>query len=238
MHKGLQIPWLLASPMTLRLPGNRMSTTAVALFRNRELDTLALWETDPRLLLADDKDVALTRGELVVDSILDVDNVEATIVTLAVGDDTDTTHVTTTSNHDNGTSIEFDEFGNLSSGEIDLDGVVDLDQRVWVSDCSRIMRNEERDSLGSKLDPLDLAQLVLGLLGLNSVDGESALGIVDEAEVLARLVDGDDVHEAGGEVGIGANLAVNLDEALHNDRLDLATIERVLQSIAEEDDEW
>lgn len=99
------------------------------------------------------------------------------------------------------------------------------------------MRDQEWDSTTSKLDALDLAQLVLGLLGLDSVDGESTLGIVDEAEVLAGLVDGDDVHEARGVGGVGADLAVNLDQALHQDGLSLAVVEGILEAVSDEDDQ-
>lgn len=99
------------------------------------LDTLALGQADPGLLATDDEDVALTGGELVVNSVLDVDNVETTIVTLTVGDDTNTAHITTTSDHGNDASVELDEVGDLAGGEINLDGVVDLDQRVGVADA-------------------------------------------------------------------------------------------------------
>ena len=99
------------------------------------------------------------------------------------------------------------------------------------------MRDQEWDSALAKLNALDLAQLVLGLLGLNSVDGESALGVVDETEVLARLLDGDDVHEAGGVGDVGSDLAVDLDQALHEDGLGLAVVQGVLETVADEDDE-
>lgn len=99
------------------------------------------------------------------------------------------------------------------------------------------MRDQEWDSTATELDALDLAQLVLGLLGLDSVDGEAALGVVDEAEVLARLLDGDDVHEAGGVGQVGADLAVNLDQALHEDGLGLAVVERILEAVSDEDDQ-
>lgn len=102
---------------------------------------------------------------------------------------------------------------------------------------SRIMRNQEWDTATAQLDTLDLAELVLGLLGLDAVDREAALGVVDEAEVLAGLLDGDDVHEARGVGGVGADLAINLDQALHQDRLDLAAVEGVLEAVADEDDE-
>ena len=99
------------------------------------------------------------------------------------------------------------------------------------------MRNQEWHTTTAELHALDLAQLVLGLLVLDAVDGEAALGVVDEAEVLASLLDGDDVHEAGGVGDVGADLAVNLDEALHHDGLGLAVVERILEAVADEDDE-
>lgn len=114
------------------------SATAVTLLGNSELDTLALGQRDPGLVLANDENVALTGGKRVVNGILDVDNVEATIVTLTVGNDTNTTHVTTTSNHGDGTGVELDEVGNLASGKVNLDSVVDLDQRVRVTDAKII----------------------------------------------------------------------------------------------------
>lgn len=102
---------------------------------------------------------------------------------------------------------------------------------------SGIVRDQEWDSALAKLDALDLAELVLGLLSLDAVDGEAALGVVDEAEVLARLLDGDDVHEAGGVGHVGADLAVDLDQALHQDRARLAVVERILEAVADEDNQ-
>lgn len=99
------------------------------------------------------------------------------------------------------------------------------------------MRDQEWDPAAAELHALDLAELVLGLLGLDAVHGEAALGVVDEAEVLARLLDGDDVHEAGWVGRVGADLAVDLDEALHQDGLGLAVVEGVLEPVADEDDE-
>ena len=90
------------------------------------------------------------------------------------------------------------------------------------------MRNQVGNSTTSELDTLDLAELVLCLLVGYAMDGEAALGVVDEAEVLARLLDGDDVHQARGKGGVGADLAVDLDKALHEDLLGLAAIEGIL----------
>jgi hypothetical protein len=99
------------------------------------------------------------------------------------------------------------------------------------------VRNQEWDAALAKLNTLDLAELVLGLLVLDTVDGEASLGVVDEAEVLARLLDGDDVHETSGVGHVGAYLAVDLDEALHEDGPGLAVVEGILETVADEDDE-
>lgn len=96
---------------------------------------------------------------------------------------------------------------------------------------SRIVRNQEWDPALAKLDTLDLAQLELGLLSLDTVDGETALGVVDETEVLAGLLEGDDVHEAGRVGCVGADLAVDLDQTLQHDGLGLAAVKSVLQTI-------
>lgn len=96
---------------------------------------------------------------------------------------------------------------------------------------SRIVRNQEWDTALAKLNALDLAELELSLLGLDAVDGEATLGVVDETEVLASLLEGDDVHEASGESGVGADLAVNLDQTLHHDGLDLTTVQGVLETV-------
>jgi hypothetical protein len=115
-----------------------MRTSAISLLCNCELDTFALWQRDPRLLRTDDEDIVLTGSEGVVYGILDVHNVEASIVTLSVGNDTNASHVTTTSNHGNDTSVELDEVGDLASCEVNLDGVVDLDGWVRVTDTTQV----------------------------------------------------------------------------------------------------
>jgi len=51
-----------------------------------------------------------------------------------VSDDTDTSHVATTSGHGDDTSVEVDEVSDLAGGEVDLDGVVDADGWVGVAD--------------------------------------------------------------------------------------------------------
>lgn len=101
---------------------------------------------------------------------------------------------------------------------------------MWNS-RSRIVRNQEWDPALAELNTLDLAELELSLLSLDAVDGEATLGVVDETEVLAGLLEGDDIHESSGVGGVGADLSVNLDQTLHHDGLDLATVQGVLETI-------
>jgi hypothetical protein len=84
-------------------------------------------------------DVGLTSGELVVNGVLQVDNVEASVVTLTVSNDTNTAHVATTSDHDEDAGVELDEVRDLASGQVDLDCVVDLDGGVGVADPTQYL---------------------------------------------------------------------------------------------------
>ena len=65
------------------------------------------------------------------------------------------------------------------------------------------------------------------------MDGETSLDVVDDPEVLSSLLDLDDIHEAGGELGVGPGLAVNLDQTLLHDGLHLLHVECVLQTVPE-----
>ena len=67
-------------------------------------------------------------------------------------DDTNTTSVTTTSDHAQVTSIEFYVFGDGTSFDIKDNSIVDLDVWVWVSDGTGIVGNDEWNTLDIKLD--------------------------------------------------------------------------------------
>jgi len=84
----------------------------------------------------------------------------------------------------------------------------------------------------------DTAELVSGLFGGDAVDSESSLDVIDKTEVFIGLLDGDDVHESSGEVHISSHFAVNFDQSLHEDFLDLIPGKGVVKSVTEEDDEW
>lgn len=122
-----------------------------------------------------------------------MDDIETSDVLLPVHDDTSTTHVTATGDHDDVTGIEFDKVGDLASLEVELDGVVDLDERVGVTDGTTVVGDDVGNTAGTKSDLADLEELVGSLLRGDAVDGEAAFDIVEQTEVLARLLDGDHI---------------------------------------------
>merc|ERR1711862_380892 len=108
-------------------------------------------------------------------------------------------------------SVEPDGVLDLASGNVHLDAVVNPDSRVWEANCPAIRGVQEGDILGSSFDLTDTAQLVLGLGCGDAVHDEPALHVVDDAEVLAGLLNLDDIHEPGRELGVSPKLAINLD---------------------------
>lgn len=171
-------------------------------------------------------------------------------------DNTGTTHVATASDHDDVTSIELGIVGDLVLSKVKLDGVVDLDEGVRVTDGAAVVGDNVRNGLGADGNFLDLQELVLSLLGGDAVDGEAALDVVEETEVFARLLDGEDIyrfaqvrtcsellvglkltHEASGVGVVSADLSVDLDEPLLYDGGDLTASQGILQAIAEENGE-
>lgn len=128
-----------------------------------------------------------------VQNILDVDNVKAAQVPLSVNNHTRSSHVTSAGDHDNVAGLEFDVVDNLVLDKVKLDSVVDLDGGVGVTDGTAVVGENVRDTLGAELVLANLAKLESGLLGGDTVDSETALDVVEETEVLAGALEGDDV---------------------------------------------
>ena len=105
-------------------------------------------------------------------SYLDVDNVERALVTLPVHDDADTSGVSASSYHANVAGLELNEVHNLVGGDVNPDGVVDLDQGVGVADGAAVVGGQHGHVVGANADAEDTAQLVLGLLAGDAVHAE------------------------------------------------------------------
>jgi hypothetical protein len=222
--------------------GCLVSETLLALLKDVLLDATALGEGDHvgLVLLADAENVANTGGEGLALGVLDVDNVEATRVLVAGSDGSDATVILTLGDNAGSASLELDEVGHLARLEVNLDGVVDLHEGVWVADGAAIVGGDVWDTLGAELELVDTAQLVCalvseGLLVVKTVEHESALGVEKHTELLVSLVEGDDIGESTWEVGVGAAAAVDLHQAHHANLLDLLLGECVLETVTEDE---
>lgn len=151
--------------------------------------------------------------------------------------DTNTASVTAAGDGHQVARLELDEVDDLAGLEVDLDGVVDLDERVRVADRAAVAGGDVRDGLLGVLLASDLGELELLLLVVDTVEHEAALGVVHETELVARLGQLNDVHEARREVGVHTDLAVDLDLLLHADHGHLLLGQGVLETVAQDDDE-
>lgn len=212
------------------------SPSLVSLLSDGELDTLTLGQRDPRLgAFTDDENVGETSGESSVQDISNVNNVETTVVPLPRNNHTRSTHVSSTSDHDDVSGFKLDVVDNLVVDQVELDGVVGLDDRVRVSDSSSVVGDDVRNTLLAELVGLDLQKLVRSLFRGDSVDGESTLDVVQQSEVFTRSLDGNDVHETSRVGFIGPDLSINLDDPLRHDGGDFSAGQGVLQSVSQED---
>ena len=59
------------------------------------------------------------------------------------------------------TTIETDRVNNFAGCNVELDGVIDLDDGIRITNGSAVVRYQEWNSLGTNLTTSDLAELVL-----------------------------------------------------------------------------
>jgi len=184
---------------------------------------------------SNDENIGLTSGKGVSLSILDGNNGEGSIVLLEVDKLSNTPSVVTLGNHDHGAHLELVDIGHLSSGNVYLDGIVDLDIRVGVTKGTSIVGDGNGDLLGGNIHLLDTAKLVLGLVLVDTVEDETSLGIVEKTETVTRLLKFDNIHESSGVVVVGPDLTVNLDTTFHANLLAFLSGQGVLETLTKDD---
>merc|ERR1712212_1134014 len=146
-----------------------------------------------------------------------------------------TPSVSSSSDHAKVSNLEGDDVLHFVGGQVQLDAVIHLGVGVRITDGATITGVQVRNTLGSSGNGPHPAQLVGSLRGSDPVNGEASLDVVGDPEVLSSLVDLDNVHEAGGELGVSPGLAVNLDQTLLHDSLPLLHGDSVLQTVPEEE---
>merc|ERR1712086_521235 len=108
--------------------------------------------------------------------------------------------------------VELSEIFNLSSLNVDLDGVSNLDIWLWIVDGTTVMGNNVWDSTWTDSLLLNLAQLEFGFRVWDGVNRELTTNIIDQTEVLISLLDGDNIHKTSWVAHISTDLTVNLNE--------------------------
>jgi hypothetical protein len=167
----------------------------------------------------------------------DGDDIKGARVLVVVSDMTNTTHVTTTSAHNESSVIKLEELGHAARLKVNLDGVVNLDVWVRVANGATIVGDNVWNTLLANLSLLDFAELELSLVVIDLVDGIATLNIEEKTEVLLGLWDGDDIHETSWKADISTDLTVNENVAFLKDHLDLVVSESVFETVAEEDNQ-
>ena len=214
------------------------SESLLGVLDDGQLDAITLGEGDQRLLaLTNDEDVGQSGGKGSAELVSQVDNLVVSGVLLSVSDDTNTADGVTPSDHGDVAVLKLDEVEDLASGNINLDGVVDLDLGIRELEGSGIVSDGIRHLVVTEERLGNLAELEGGLLLLDLVHGETTLRVPQQSEVLVGLVDLDHIHETGGESHISSDLSVNSDQSLHNNHLGLVVGQGVLEPVTEEDDQ-
>ena len=139
---------------------------ASLLFENGLLDTLVLGDGDQRrVTLTNNKNVGDASSKSVTDGILQVNDFSGTRMLFTALNDTNATQIASASNHSQITIVKLDKVNNLVGVDVNLDGIIDLNQRIRVTNCATIVGDNEWNTLLTNLDLLDFAQFELGLIG-------------------------------------------------------------------------
>jgi len=84
-------------------------------------DTFSLWNGNSvGLSITNDDNVTESGGEVVSLGVLDMDDIEGTLMFLDGGDDTNSTNVVSTGKDDGGTNLELDNTGDGLALEVEL----------------------------------------------------------------------------------------------------------------------
>lgn len=211
-----------------------VNSGSLGFFEDSSLDSLSFGERyESTLSFSDNKNVWRSSCKCVSYGILEMDDGEASWVSFLLGDNTNTTQITSGCDHSNISNFEFNEINNLSSGEIKFNGILGANQRVGESDSSRVVEVSNWNSVGSSGSLSDSAKLELSFFRGDSVDGESSLGVVQESEGFVSGWDVDDIHESSWEGWVGSDLSVDLDVSLHDDELGFSSSQSVFESVSQ-----
>jgi len=122
-----------------------------------------------------------------------VNDIKTSNVLLSMHNDTSPAHVTSASDHDNVACVELNKVCDFCLFNVILDGVVNTDMGVGITDGSAIVGDDVGNSTVADSDATDFQELVGRFLRCDAVDRETALDIIKETEVLSGFFDRDNI---------------------------------------------
>jgi hypothetical protein len=125
----------------------------------------------------------------------------------------------------------------LSTREVNLQSVIDRNIRMRVANGATIVSRAKWNTFRAKLNALYLAELVTSFFGFNAMESEPTLHIKQQTEMFIGALNGNNVHEASREGGIGTNLAINTNNALVENQGNLTPSESIFQTVTEKHNE-
>jgi len=208
--------------------------TSITFLLDGKFHTLGSWKRNMGLsALPDHEDIREPCGERMSRGVLNVDDLVATRVSLTMFQNTNTSRVAASGDHDQLPHIEAENVRHFVRLKGHLHSVVRLDAWVGVTDSTAIVGHNVWHSLLTDSVSLDTAKLVLGFLRGHTVDDEASLGIVKKAEVFIGSIQSDNIHETSGEAHVGADTMIDLHKAVHADFLNITTRKSILEAITE-----
>ncbi len=198
---------------------------------------MSLEEGDFGGLSSDDEDVGQSGGEFKAIFVLDMDDFVRSGVLLDSEDGADSADVISAGDHDLGAQLVLEVSDDFVGSEVKFDGVMGFNLGVGESDGSAVVGDNIGDTLGAHGSSLDSAEFEFGLAGGDLGQSEATLAVVEESVAGLSFEEGDDVHEADGELVVLSDFAVHGDVAVlcEDDHLGFSAGEGEFQFISEED---
>jgi len=153
-------------------------------------------------------------------------------------DGTNSSKISSSSDHAQVTGIEFDPVLDFAGGEVDFDGITDFAVWVGVADGAAVVGAEEWDAVLADADEFYTAELVTGFFLVNFMNNKSSFGVIDQPEIFVGLINRNNIHESSWVFSISPDFSVNLDQFSLDDFFDFVTVQSVVKPVPDEDSEW
>lgn len=181
------------------------------LLQNVKVLAVALGKGDHGLLVSNDEHVSFSSGEGLSVGVLQVNNVEATEVSLDVQNLGDSADVVSAGDVGEVSGFIAEPLEDLVVLEVESDGISLVDFGVGEPDGSSVVSDDVGDLVGSNCFASDLEEFGFGFSFFDLGQGEPAFDVEEESVVFVGFGDGDDVHESDGESGVSSGFIINSD---------------------------